>query len=53
MNGIEVITLALVFSPLAGALVAGLGAKKIGERGAHLITTLLVLCFFLCCVHLG
>jgi NADH-quinone oxidoreductase subunit L len=46
MNGIEVITLALVFSPLAGALVAGLGAKKIGERGAHLITTLLVLCSF-------
>lgn len=46
MKGIELLTVILVFMPLVGAIISGLGAKKIGTRGAHLVTILAVFCSF-------
>ncbi|MBT4885157.1 MAG: NADH-quinone oxidoreductase subunit L, partial [Legionellales bacterium] len=46
MEAIRTITEILVFSPLAGAIISGLFAKKIGPRGAHYITISYVFCAF-------
>ena len=52
-ENIQHITLAIVFAPLLGALIAGLFGKKIGLRGAHLSTIILVACSFVSAVYLA
>jgi len=47
MKPIHIITEVLVFSPLVGAIISGLFAKKIGPRGAHYITISYVFCAFI------
>ena len=53
MLDLKLITSILVFCPLLGAMVAALSAKKIGHRGAHSITILLVGYAFLAACYLA
>lgn len=39
---IKLLTLITLLLPLLGAMIAGFGAKKIGPRGAHVVTILLM-----------
>jgi NADH-quinone oxidoreductase subunit L len=50
---LKLITSILVLCPLLGAMVAALLAKKIGHRGAHSITILLVFYSFLAACYLA
>ena len=45
-------TLILVLSPLIGSLIAGLGAKRIGRKGAHSITIFFMMIAFLCALKI-
>ncbi len=53
MLDLKLITSVLVLCPLLGAIVAALLAKKIGHRGAHLATILLVFCSFVAACYLA
>lgn len=46
------IALVIVFAPLLGCLIAGLGAKRIGRRGAYWVTILLMIVSFVSAVIL-
>ena len=45
-------TLVMVFAPLLGSLIAGLGAKRIGRAGAHCVTIFLMIVSFLCALKI-
>ena len=45
-------TLILVLSPLIGSLIAGLGAKRIGRKGAHSVTIFFMIIAFLCALRI-
>lgn len=44
---IKTLTLITIFAPLLGSLTAGLGAKKIGKEGAHIVTIVAMLFSFI------
>ena len=44
---IKTLTLITIFAPLLGSLTAGLGAKKIGKEGAHVVTIVAMLFSFI------
>ena len=48
---LNAILLIILFAPLAGSLIAGLLGKKIGKRGAHWSTIILMLVAFLLSVY--
>lgn len=52
MLDLKLVTSILVLCPLLGAMVAALAAKKIGSKGAHSITILLVAYSFLAACYL-
>ena len=52
MFSIQQLTMILAFTPMLGALVAGLGAKRIGVQGAHIVTIAGVLVAFLAACQL-
>ena len=43
----------MMLMPLMGALVSGLGAKRIGKQGAHIVTVATTLIAFLLAVYIG
>jgi NADH-quinone oxidoreductase subunit L len=50
---IKELSLLVVLSPLLGSLISGLFGKRIGVRGAHIVTIFFMLISFLCTLVIG
>lgn len=49
-NHLKVLLLVMMLAPLLGSIIAGIFAKRVGRRGAHSVTILLMAVSFACAV---